>query len=659
MRLDASLAPAAPAAGGLALVSQSGAIATALIEWAADRGIGFSAVVSLGGMADVDVGDCIDLLAGDPRTRAILLYLESVPAPRKFLSAARAAARVKPVIAIKAGRTPAAAAAAATHTGALAGEDAVVEAALRRAGMLRVQGLSELFAAAETVARFRPMRAGAARDRDEQRRRRGAGRRPAGRGAGATLAALAPRRSAALDAALPGGWSGGNPVDIGSDAAPDAYGAALAALAADPGVDALLAMNAPGGAGGAGRGGAGGGARGRGAGMIGGKPVLACWMGGAAARAGRALLRARGRRGLRHAGGGGGGGRAPHRLGPAAGGAAPGARPRRRATRREATRAGGARAGRRRSSAAVGRRGAAGADRARGGGGARRLRHPVAGAAASRRRRRRCGAEAAAMLAGRRAGGGEAAVARRRRTSRRSAAWCSTCPARRRRRRRRAAIAARVASGAPAARLDGFALQPMVRRPEAQELILGLGRDPVFGPVILFGAGGVAVELARRHRGGAAAARRRARRRAGRRGRGSGGCSPASAGGRRPTPRRCSAALIALSHLVEDFPCLRAIDVNPLLADAAGRARARRADRDRSRPTSGAGRRTRTSRSGPIRPSGGGRHARAGRRLRAPADPAGGRAALSGVPRAGRARGHPHALHGAAPALPDGVRRSG
>ena len=156
-RVNASLAPVAPAAGGLALVSQSGAIATVLIDWAADRGIGFSQILSLGEMADVDVGDGIDLLAQDPRTRAILLYLEAVPEARKFLSAARAAARVKPVIAIKAGRTPAAAAAAATHTGALSGADAVVEAAMRRAGILRVRGLSELFAAAETVARFRPL----------------------------------------------------------------------------------------------------------------------------------------------------------------------------------------------------------------------------------------------------------------------------------------------------------------------------------------------------------------------------------------------------------------------------------------------------------------------------------------------------------------------
>ena len=157
-------------------------------------------------MADVDVGDWLDLLAGDPRTRAILLYLESVPEARKFLSAARAAARVKPVIAIKAGRTPAAAAAAATHTGALSGGDAVVEAAMRRAGILRVHGLAELFAAAETVARFRPL----------PRARLAIVTNGGGAGvlavdgvteAGGDAGDRA-RDVAALDAALPGGWSG-------------------------------------------------------------------------------------------------------------------------------------------------------------------------------------------------------------------------------------------------------------------------------------------------------------------------------------------------------------------------------------------------------------------------------------------------------------------
>ncbi|MFO1141412.1 MAG: CoA-binding protein [Amaricoccus sp.] len=234
LRLAATLAPTAPVAGELALVSQSGTVAAALVERAADHGIGLSCVLSLGGMADVDVGDCIDLLAGDGRTRAILLYLESVPAPRKFLSAARAAARVKPVIVLKAGRTPRAAAAAATHTGRLAGEEAVVEAALARAGVVRVGGLAELFAAAETLARSRPMsRARLAVVTNSG----GAGVLAVDRleAAGGTLAGLAAATVERLDSGLPRPWSGGNPVDIGSGAAPSDFGAALAVVAADRG----------------------------------------------------------------------------------------------------------------------------------------------------------------------------------------------------------------------------------------------------------------------------------------------------------------------------------------------------------------------------------------------------------------------------------------
>ena len=156
-RLNASFAHLPVKAGGIALLSQSGAIATSLIDWAADTGAGFSHIVSLGDMADVDVGDFLDLLAGDPKCRAIVMYLESIPNPRKFLSAARAAARLKPVVAIKAGRHLEAAKAAATHTGALSGADRVVDAALRRAGVLRIDGLAELFDAVETIGRFSPL----------------------------------------------------------------------------------------------------------------------------------------------------------------------------------------------------------------------------------------------------------------------------------------------------------------------------------------------------------------------------------------------------------------------------------------------------------------------------------------------------------------------
>jgi acetyltransferase len=243
-RLDASFAARGVAAGDLAVVSQSGAVMAGLIEWAARRKIGFSALASLGDMLDVDFGDCLDFFAADPGTRAILLYVEAITDARKFMSAARAAARVKPVVVIKSGRHAQGARAAATHTGALAGSDAVYEAAFRRAGLLRVFDLDELFAAVETLSRQAPF----------------PGKRVAvvtnGGGVGvlavdrlvdlgAELAVLAPETVAALDAALPPTWSRANPVDVIGDADPARYAAATAAVLADPNADAVLVVNVP------------------------------------------------------------------------------------------------------------------------------------------------------------------------------------------------------------------------------------------------------------------------------------------------------------------------------------------------------------------------------------------------------------------------------
>jgi acetyltransferase len=151
IRLNASFTASAPQLGDLALISQSGAIATGLVEWAALHGIGFSGIVSIGDSIDVDFADLLDHFAIDRNTRAILLYVESIRDARKFMSAARAAARAKPVLVIKSGRHAAGAKAALTHTGALAGSDAVYDAAFRRAGFIRVLDLDELFAAAETL----------------------------------------------------------------------------------------------------------------------------------------------------------------------------------------------------------------------------------------------------------------------------------------------------------------------------------------------------------------------------------------------------------------------------------------------------------------------------------------------------------------------------
>jgi len=241
-KFNATFAAHRPHAGDLALVSQSGAIAAGMIEWAVDRAIGFSAIVSIGDQLDVDFGDCLDHLALDPATRAILLYVESIKDARKFMSAARAAARTKPVVAIKAGRHAQAAKAAATHTGAMAGSDVVYDAAFRRAGLLRVLDFGELFEAAETLGRIGAI----------------GGDRLAiltnGGGVGVlavdrlidfggVTAAVSEETIARLDAILPPTWSRSNPVDIIGDADPERYAAALAVLLADPGNDAVLVLN--------------------------------------------------------------------------------------------------------------------------------------------------------------------------------------------------------------------------------------------------------------------------------------------------------------------------------------------------------------------------------------------------------------------------------
>ena len=242
--LNASFSHISALKGDLAFVTQSGAMVTAMLDWATPRGIGFSHVVSLGDKSDVDFGDMLDYLALDGGTRAILLYVESITHARKFMSAARAAARAKPVIVIKGGRYAEGARAAASHTGALAGSDAVYEAVFARAGLLRVFSLEELFDAAETLASARSVPG----DRLAILTNGG------GLGVLATdalvergghLAELSPETIARLDAVLPATWSRGNPVDIIGDAPGARYAAALDILMEDPAADALLVMNCP------------------------------------------------------------------------------------------------------------------------------------------------------------------------------------------------------------------------------------------------------------------------------------------------------------------------------------------------------------------------------------------------------------------------------
>jgi acetyltransferase len=243
-KLNGSFAVRTPPAGELALISQSGAITAGLIEWSAAHDIGFSAAVSLGDQIDVDFGGLLDFFALDGATRAILLYIESINNARKFMSAARAAARIKPVVVVKSGRHAQGAKAAQTHTGALAGADAVYDAAFRRAGLLRVLDLDELFAAAETLGRVRPF----------------PGKRLAiltnGGGVGVlavdrladlggTLTGISPETIKKLDAALPPIWSRANPVDIAGDADATRYIAAFEGLLEDRENDAILVMNVP------------------------------------------------------------------------------------------------------------------------------------------------------------------------------------------------------------------------------------------------------------------------------------------------------------------------------------------------------------------------------------------------------------------------------
>ncbi len=243
-RLNASFAHIEPAPGRLAFVTQSGAIVTSIVDWAQSHGIGFSHLVSLGNMADVDFGDMLDYLANDHQASAILLYVESISSARKFMSAARAAARTKPVIVVKAGRHAEGARAAASHTGALAGADEVYDAAFRRAGMLRVFSLTELFDAAATLSMsWRP------RGDRLAILTNGGGIGVLATDAvideGARLAELPPETVKQLSGVLPATWSHGNPVDIVGDAPGSRYADALRVLCGEHEADAILVLNCP------------------------------------------------------------------------------------------------------------------------------------------------------------------------------------------------------------------------------------------------------------------------------------------------------------------------------------------------------------------------------------------------------------------------------
>lgn len=274
-----------PRAGNVAFLSQSGALGTAILDWAQQELVGFSAFVSIGSMLDVDWGDLIDYLGNDPRTHSIVMYMESVGDARSFLSAAREVSLSKPIIVIKAGRSEAAAHAAASHTGTLAGSDEVLEAAFRRCGVLRVNTIAELFYMADVLSK-QPRPKGPRLAVVTNAGGPGVLAADSIIAAGGELAEISTSTMDQLNQMLPPHWSHNNPVDILGDALPDKYAQVVEAVANDPNNDGLLAVICP-------------------QGMAHptltaeklvpfakglGKPVLACWMGGAEMAAGIQIL---------------------------------------------------------------------------------------------------------------------------------------------------------------------------------------------------------------------------------------------------------------------------------------------------------------------------------------------------------------------------------
>jgi len=242
--LNASFSHLMPKVGKIGVISQSGAMLTSIIDWACGRGIGFSHLISLGDMADIGFSEALDAMSIDPQTEAILIYMESIHGARRFISAARAASRTKPVVVLKVGRSNAGSKAAASHTGALAGSDDVYQAAFDRSGLLRVDGMRELFYAASSLTSIKPV------ERDELVILTNGG----GMGVlatdaliaeGGTLANLSAKTLQKLNKVLPKTWSHANPIDIIGDAGSKRYADALTILQEDEEVGAVLVLNCP------------------------------------------------------------------------------------------------------------------------------------------------------------------------------------------------------------------------------------------------------------------------------------------------------------------------------------------------------------------------------------------------------------------------------
>jgi acetyltransferase len=550
--LNASFAHTGAIPGKIAFVSQSGALVTGVLDWAKSRGIGFSKFVSLGDSADVDFGDVLDYLASDASTSAILMYMEDLRHARKFMSAARAAARSKPVLILKAGRMAEGARAAASHTGALAGADDVYDAAIRRAGMLRVFTTEDLFAAVQSLAHARALFG-------ERLVIMTNGGGPgvmatdalvAGGGAMAQLSADTLRQ---LDAVLPSTWSHGNPADIIGDAPAERYAATLSILLQDPQADAILFIHAP-------------------TAIVpsadiaraiaplaqaSSKNILSCWLGGDAVAEARQVFAEAGlptystpeeavsaylqivqfRRNQNLL----------MEVPPLACSGAVADRAGAAAIVRQALAEGRAMLSEPEAKSllacygipVVGTRIASGVEQAVAA--ARAIGFPVA-------------IKILSPDISHKSDVGGVALDLESDTAVRAAAQ---------------RMLARVAQLQPQARIDGFSVQQMARRPEAHELIIGVASDPVFGPVLLFGQGGVAVEVVADHAVAlpplnvVLARDMIARTRV----------AKLLAGYRHRAPANMDAivhTLMQVSDMVADLPELVELDINPLLADADG-----------------------------------------------------------------------------------------
>ena len=569
--LNASFAHTGARPGKIAFVSQSGALVTGVLDWANSRGIGFSRFISLGDSADVDFGDVLDYLASDPATSAILMYMEDVRHARKFMSAARAAARSKPTLVLKAGRMAEGAKAAASHTGALAGADHVYDAAIRRAGMLRVLTTEDLFAAVQTLALARPLfgerlviltNGGGP----------GVMATDALVAAGGAMAQLSDDTLRRLDAVLPATWSRANPVDIIGDAPAERYVEALKILLDDPQADAIVFIHAP-------------------TAIVSSseiaaalapvaksssRNILACWLGGDAVAGARQIFAEAGIPGYG----------TPEEAVGAYLQIVQFRRNQNLLMQVPPSACSGVLAERTRAESIIG---GVLAD------GRTVLTEPEAKALLSAYgipvvlTQTAPGVEEAVLAASaigfpvaikilspdisHKSDVGGVALDLDSVDAVRSAAT---------------RMLARVATLLPDARVDGFSVQQMARRPDAHELIIGVATDPVFGPVLLFGQGGIAVEVTADHAVAlpplnVVLARDMISRTR---------VSKLLAGYRNRPAADMDAivnVLMQVSQMVADLPELAELDINPLLADAAGAivldARVRVAIADKSAST--------------------------------------------------------------------------